>query len=264
MTLRVVSYGGGVNSTALLVGLLEHGERPDAILFADTGNEFPETYAHIWVMGQWTKRELGVPITVVKRRYWRHRTLEHECYNLRTLPSKAFGFSGCSVKWKRQVMDSHVKRFWALGKAAVARGEKIERCIGIDAGEAHRGKLGDVPYFVWRYPLIEWDWDRDACLAAIERAGLSRPRKSACFFCPATTKVEVRRLARERPGLFARAVAIEDQARAAGQLRNVKGLGRHWSWREIAEADEATVAALPETPVEYCVDCIDGMNEGVL
>ena len=44
--LSVVSYGAGTNSTAMLIGLHERGERPDLILFADTGGERPETYRH--------------------------------------------------------------------------------------------------------------------------------------------------------------------------------------------------------------------------
>lgn len=35
----IVSYGGGTNSTALLIGLLERAVVPDLILFADTGND---------------------------------------------------------------------------------------------------------------------------------------------------------------------------------------------------------------------------------
>ena len=35
----VVSFGGGTNSTAMLVGMSERGIIPDAILFADTGGE---------------------------------------------------------------------------------------------------------------------------------------------------------------------------------------------------------------------------------
>jgi len=257
VTLRVVSFGGGVNSTALLVGLGRRCPPPDLILFADTGNEFPETYAHVQTMSDWCRRELGVPITVAKRRYERHKTLEHECYNLETLPSKAFGFSGCSVKWKRQPMDRVVKE-WAPAQEAWARGEKVERLIGIDAGESHRGQIPDCARFTYRFPLIEWDWDRDDCLAAIADAGLEAPRKSACFFCPATTKVEVRALAKEHPDLFARACAIEDQARAAGKLTKVKGLGRHWTWREIVETDNPD--AFTETPIEFCVFCHDGTS----
>src|ERR1035441_4621830 len=43
----VASYGGGVNSTAMLLGLAERSETVDLILFADTGGEKPETYAYV-------------------------------------------------------------------------------------------------------------------------------------------------------------------------------------------------------------------------
>lgn len=41
--LKVVSFGGGVNSTAVLIGLHDRSEIPDAILFADTGGEKPKS-----------------------------------------------------------------------------------------------------------------------------------------------------------------------------------------------------------------------------
>ena len=41
--INMVSYGGGVNSTALLVGLHQHRIPVDLILFADTGAEHPHT-----------------------------------------------------------------------------------------------------------------------------------------------------------------------------------------------------------------------------
>ena len=39
--INIVSYGGGANSTALLVGLHQHRIPVDLILFADTGAEHP-------------------------------------------------------------------------------------------------------------------------------------------------------------------------------------------------------------------------------
>ena len=45
--ISVVSFGGGVNSSAMLIGMHERGITPDAILFSDTGGEKPETYQHI-------------------------------------------------------------------------------------------------------------------------------------------------------------------------------------------------------------------------
>ena len=52
-TFTIVSYGGGTNSAAMLVGLLEREERPDAIVFCDTGSEKPNTYAHILEVSEW-------------------------------------------------------------------------------------------------------------------------------------------------------------------------------------------------------------------
>jgi len=252
--LRVVSYGAGKNSTALLLGLAERQAPPDAILFADTGNEFPETYDHLARMQEWTREHLGIEITVVHRGYHRHSDLENECHNLSTLPSKAFGYSGCSVKWKRQPMDRWVRQ-WPRAQEAWAEGRLVHRLIGIHAGEQRRGKIPDDHRFTYRFPLIEWGWDEQACVEAIARHGLLVPRKSACFFCPSSTKREVLQLARERPELYARAVAIEDQARAAGKLRVVQGLGRRFSWRDLVESEDP--GAFPEAAVEACVSCWD-------
>ena len=47
MTPLVVSFGGGVDSTAMLIEMKNRGIRPDVILFADTGAERPGTYIHI-------------------------------------------------------------------------------------------------------------------------------------------------------------------------------------------------------------------------
>jgi len=51
----MVSYGGGANSTALLIGLHQHRIPVDLILFADTGAEHPHTYAYLDVMDDWLK-----------------------------------------------------------------------------------------------------------------------------------------------------------------------------------------------------------------
>ena len=53
--INIVSYGGGANSTALLVGLHQHRIPVDLILFADTGGEHPHTYAYLDIMDRWLK-----------------------------------------------------------------------------------------------------------------------------------------------------------------------------------------------------------------
>lgn len=255
MTISVVSYGAGVNSTALLIGLLEHGVKPSAILFSDTGGEFPATYEYIDTFSAWLERQGFPPVTKVKNETSLHGTLEQECLTNQTLPSLAFGFKGCSVKWKRQPMDRWVKR-WPAAMAEFEHGRRVERLIGIDAGEAHRGKIPDDKWFFYRFPLIEWDWDREECVAAIGRHGLPLPRKSSCTFCPATKKVEVIELAAEHPEAFARAVAIEKSfLNGPHSGGTVKGLGRHWTWEGLVRGKR--LETVPEAPAISC-ECYEG------
>lgn len=257
----VLSYGGGVNSTALLIGLLERGEPLDLALWADTGGEWDETYSYIEEVTLWAK-DRGVDLIRVSnaaRVGFPHASLENECINNSTLPSLAFGFRGCSHKWKVQPMDRFLKA-WEPAKAAWAEGEKVTRLIGIDADESHRSQaLCDEIHARWIYrrPLVEWDWGREECFEAIKRAGLPEPRKSACWFCPAMRKKEVLSLSRDRPDLFKRAVEMENNARDSGGLKSVRGLGRNYSWEELVKADKAQGKLFPET-VEISCGCFDG------
>lgn len=57
----VVSYGGGVNSLAMLVGYHERGEVPDAVVFSDTGGEKPETYFSLRIAVRGWMARLGFP-----------------------------------------------------------------------------------------------------------------------------------------------------------------------------------------------------------
>lgn len=62
----VVAYGGGVNSTAMLVEMHRRGIRTDLILFADTGGERPETYRTVWLVSEWCKLH-GMPQIITVR-----------------------------------------------------------------------------------------------------------------------------------------------------------------------------------------------------
>lgn len=100
--LLVVSYGAGVDSTAMLVEFVRRQIRPDYIVFADTGGEKEETLAFLPVMDAYLKK-VGFPgITVVRYvprdfKHWPpYSTLEENCLTNGTLPSLAFGFKSCS------------------------------------------------------------------------------------------------------------------------------------------------------------------------
>lgn len=230
----VVSYGAGTNSTAMLIGLHERGERPDLILFADTGGERPETYRHRDIVSDWCER-IGFPkiITVAET-----ITLESDCLNRKALPGLAYGFKSCSEHFKVRPQKRWLREngyddpwFW----------------IGIDAGETHRKKDDGT-----RYPLIEWDWGREECIEAIRRAGLPQPGKSACFFCPSSKPREILEFKRKHPDLLKRALEMEANA----ELTSVKGLGRSFSWAEVVKYDDDQLDMFGFPP-EIACECMD-------
>jgi len=242
--LIVVSYGGGTNSCAMLVGLHERGERPDHILFADTGGEKPHTYDHLLTMQDWCASVGFPPIVTVKgTNPSDHGTLEAFCWAHDSIPSIAFGFKSCSQRTKGGPLDKYTK----------AIGGEFTKLIGIDADESHRQR--DFPNT--RYPLIEWNWGRDECVAAIARAGIQQPGKSACFFCPSSSRRQIFELRDKYPDLLQRALAME-----ANFLEKkpgaVKGLGRRFAWRDLLAFDAAQINLLPDSPIEIACDCYDG------
>ena len=67
----VVSYGGGMDSTAILVGFAAAGIVPDLIVFADTGAERPETYAALdWARRHGLEEQLKASPDNADRPHW--------------------------------------------------------------------------------------------------------------------------------------------------------------------------------------------------
>ena len=77
--MNVVAYGGGVNSTAMLIGMHRKGIPIDLVLFADPGAEQPRTYAFLPVMDDWLARRRMPAIRTVycTDRNGDRLTLEH-------------------------------------------------------------------------------------------------------------------------------------------------------------------------------------------
>ena len=118
------------------------------------------------------------PITRVYKttRDGKRLTLEQECLQSGTLPSIAYGFKRCSLKHKIGPQEKFCNHYLPCQKAWAA-GKRVVKFIGYDAGEGYRsdkvllGDLADPKYSKW-YPLMEWGWDRAACMQTIEDAGL--------------------------------------------------------------------------------------------
>jgi len=245
----VVSWGAGTDSTSLVIEALRRGIRPDLIAFADTGSEMPHTYEFIKEFSLWLSLR-GLSLDVVKwiRQDGTFTALDEECLRDGDLPSRAYGLSGCTGKYKQQPIDGFVRRH-PLFKEAIARGEVVERWMGYGADEPTRGRSKTNPQYdffkkpepwIWRAPLRDWGIGREESIALIDRAGLSQPGKSSCWLCPNMRESEIFGLAQHHPELMARALKIEDKARP-GLRGGVKGLGRSFAWRDLLEGKPCEV-----------------------
>lgn len=262
-----VAYGGGADSTAVLIGLDQLWREtrdpkwvPRAVTFADTGGEHPHTYDYIvrvlepWLRTKAFRGAPGRPRGVVKVAYstlqrgggWgTGYTLEQQSLVNQSLPSISMGGHTCSTKYK---IDAQQQWFDAAIEAGSMppprKGRKILRAIGYDATEADRleghstyvaqDEEGTV-YKAW-YPLIEWGWNRARCLAEAKVALGQAPAKSSCWFCGAMRPNEIVLLAQHYPELLKRALFLENVA-IHGRHRPHTGLNRKFHWTDFALGD---------------------------
>lgn len=263
--ITVMSYGGGTNSTAMLIGLNERGERPDYITFADTGSEQEYTYRHMRSVNEWCAK-IGFPeITVVKPTQPQmviDGSLFNECVRLGRLPSKAYGNGSCSLKWKVEPQNKWNRK---LAESLGIDVSDITRLVGYDADEIHRYEralaLAEKQPTKLRFPLIEWDWGRDECVEAIARAGLEQPGKSSCVMCPSMKKHEIFTLQKAYPETFKAVLEMERRAMAGEGRADASrtGLGRSFSWGDLVKQSELQCNLFSDagTPDIDC-GCYDG------
>lgn len=251
-----VSYGAGTNSTAMLIEMVKRGIVPDVITFADTGGERPTTYEYCSMFSDWLVSKNFPQIITVRKvtRDGNILTLEQNCLNEKMLPSIAYGFKSCSLKYKVAPQDKFFNSL-ELAQAAWKNKEKVIKFIGYDADEERRAKIFDDEKYEYQYPLIKWGMGRDECVQSILGAGLQLPGKSACFFCPSSKPKEIRQLQIEFPELIKRAIAIEENA--LENLTSIKGLGRNWSWKDMVEFENRQID-LFRCDLDVPCGCYDG------
>lgn len=262
MTLRTISYGGGVQSTALVV-LAALGEIDYRIaLFSNVGDdsEHPATVTYVRdVATPWAAAH-GVEIHELHRTR-RDGTTETLYGRLtregsRSLPipvrmsNGAPGRRSCTAEFKIRVIAKWLKAHGATADdpATVA--------VGISTDEIHRlNNRRAEPHEIPSYPLIDLGLSRGDCAQIIRDAGLPVPPKSACYFCPFHRPAMWAEMRRDEPDLFWRSVELE---RSLNRRRDVLGKDHVYFTRYAKPLDEA----IPEAqPALFDVNAADGPEE---
>lgn len=206
----ILSYGLGVDSTAILLRWLRDPESRDfdledlVVVIAQTGDEWPRTKqlveTHLFPLlrrhrirvvqvarTHRTKTEAGglhyavisdtrEPVTCHTEGLYR---LSQEMFDGGTVPQTG-GSRICSIHSKGEVID------WWVG--GYTQGRPFTHVMGFELGELGRRDkdrlMGTVPGREPEYPLIEWGWFREDAIAYIrDHLGVTW-EKSACTQCP--------------------------------------------------------------------------------
>lgn len=188
-----LSFGGGVNSVALMCWLIDHDIEFEAV-FADHGADYPETYEYVDMLVN-----KGYEITVLKTTSKAHgieMPLYEYCMEYKIVPSARRRW--CTSKFKVRPLMKYVEKPCFM-------------MIGISAEESHRAyKRTDYANQTARdYPLVHYNINREECKNIIKSHKLPVPPKSGCYICPFIKVSEWKAMSRRDDGLFCKAQLLE-------------------------------------------------------
>lgn len=260
MTLRTISYGGGVQSTAMVVLAATRdpafekamGGPVDAALFSNVGDdsEHPATVAYVRDVVQPWAADRGLPVHELHRQL-RDGTTETLWGRImregaRSMPipvrfsNGAPGTRACTADFKIRVVAKWLKA------AGACKDTPATVAIGISTDEIERiNNRRDADHEQAAYPLIELRMDRQDCANTIVRAGLPVPPKSACFFCPFHRPQMWAEMRRDEPELFWRSVELE---RVMNERRDMLEKDHVYLTRFGKPLDEAIPEAQDQLP----------------
>lgn len=256
--LRTISYGGGVQSTALVVlatqGRLDDvvGGPIDAALFANVGDdsEHPTSLSYVRDVATPWAAERGLAVHELHRvtRDGERETLLGRL-TTGTQASPAFpvraangapGTRSCTADFKVRVIAKWLKAHGASAE------NPATVCIGISTDEFERASnKRRAPWENAVYPLLNLGMSRNDCMRLIADAGLPVPGKSSCYFCPFHRPQMWAEMRRDEPTLFWQSVELE---RTLNRRRDTLGKDRLWLTRFAKPLDEAIGEAQDQLP----------------
>ena len=208
--LHVVSFSGGKDSTAMLLGMIERDMPIDYILFCDTGIEFPAMYEHIDRVEKYIDRK----ITRIKsNKNFEYLLLDYPVKRKEGTTFKGqdlsnitgYGWSSSNMRWCTRTLKHDVIRLW---KRQYNSQYNIIEYIGLAADEIDRLKRNNNTKDNHRHPLVDWNMTEVDCLQycydhGFDWGGLYEYfNRVSCWCCPLQPLAELRQLYHHFPDLW--------------------------------------------------------------
>lgn len=185
---EIWSYGGGVQSVAILVLILQGKlPKPELIVMADTGRERQAVWDYLEEIARPAMNANGMDLEVVPHSYSNVDIMGHNGDLL--IPvffRKDDGKEGklptfCSREWKQWPVTRYIK------EKGYGTRKPIKLWFGMSLDEVGRMRKSRRKWIEHYYPLCQdatVRLRRHECRLLIERYGWPQPPASACWMCP--------------------------------------------------------------------------------
>jgi len=193
---HILSYGGGVNSSALFFYILDKKLPLDLVVFADTGEELPQTYEAVKEMEKICKNKNIEFATVQSEK----GNLYEYYFNKKAVMSMLR--RDCTSKFKVSPIRKHIRKRY--GKK-----ETFKMYIGIAWDEATRVRDSDVKYIENIYPFVDDKITRDGNYEILKSRSF-KAFKSGCIGCMYNKKKEWVKMIIDNPKEFERHLKLDE------------------------------------------------------
>lgn len=237
---HAVSLSGGKDSTAMLLLMIERGMPIDAVLWADTGMEFPEMYEHISRLDEHLNRERGLHITTLRHpkgfeylMFDEPKQKQSSIENRQRLGVSLYGngWPGVRVRWCTGQLKTHL-----INKEVNRLKEQHQALhyVGIAADEPARVKDE-------QYPLVEWGITEAQALQICYDRGYNWQglyeiyHRCSCWCCPLQRIDELRKLRRHHPELWQRLMQLDRRAIAQFGENPLGKFKQNWTVEQLEQ-----------------------------
>ena len=221
----VISYGGGVQSTALVILAMRNQWPVDEIVHVDlTDAESPSTREYVARFRKWLRNEFGREITIIERDLYGDM-LKHPEFTPVPWHGKYQPFMlrrQCTREYKVAPIQRYLTQKYPQGL--------IKLRLGISADEWTRMRQSSHSRIEHVYPLVDGMISRRHCLEIIRDAGLELPQKSSCWFCPYRSTGSQWALIRQYPHLAEMASELERRINSSRVERGKPEIAVIRSW----------------------------------
>lgn len=264
--MNIISLGVGVQSTTIYFrSSLGYCEKADFAIFADTGNEKPQTYKYLIYLLQWQKENNGIPIIIARPETSITKSIiqgvksEKRFVSIPLFTKDSAGKVGmlrrqCTSEFKVKSVDKKIRELLKLKR--YARTPPVNIWLGISRDEITRMKEPREKYKTFVYDLLNTKVSKDKqgkafyteirndktrfsrqdCIAFLHSLNIPIPPKSACVICP-YQKDESFLETKQNPKLWDWLVKFDEQIRDASKKGITQPLFLHRSCKPLKEVD---------------------------